>query len=386
MSGEPAQPDTVPMPQGPGQPVDDGAPDPSLQAPLIFTGSGAEYFRIWVVNIVLTIVSLGVYSAWAKVRKAAYFARNTRLLGDSFEFTANPWAILRGRFLALVLLGFYTFAFDFSLLLGLVATAALLASAPLLFASATRFRLRNTRWRALRFDFTATGAAAYRTALVVVALWISSTVFAALGGATSAAIAASVAGLLLPWMHHRMKAFQHRHVWFAGNTSQFRSALGRFYLTYLLAGVFLLVAGIVAAIVGGSLAAATRGSGHPEVIGIAIGVAVALLGYLAAWPYFASRIQRIVWERTSLGPFAFTTTIAFRTLLPIAARNFALLLVTAGLYWPFASIAWARYRIGCMGIASDVTPEASIAALDPGGSRSTMGEGAADLFGIDIGW
>jgi len=94
------------------------------------------------------------------VRKASYFARNTRLLGDGFEFTANPWAILRGRVLALGLLGFYTFAYDFSLTLGLVATAVLLAAAPLLFASATRFRLRNTRWRALRFDFTASKAAA----------------------------------------------------------------------------------------------------------------------------------------------------------------------------------------------------------------------------------
>ena len=29
---------------------------------LAFTGSGSEYFRIWIVNIVLTVLTLGIYS------------------------------------------------------------------------------------------------------------------------------------------------------------------------------------------------------------------------------------------------------------------------------------------------------------------------------------
>ena len=36
--------------------------------PLEFRGNGYEYFRIWIVNILLTIMTLGIYSAWAKVR------------------------------------------------------------------------------------------------------------------------------------------------------------------------------------------------------------------------------------------------------------------------------------------------------------------------------
>ncbi len=366
----------------------DVGPAPTLiEARFEFTGDGAEYFRIWVVNTLLSVLTLGIYSAWAKVRKASYFARNTMLLGDCFEFTANPWAILRGRLVALCLLGFYSFAFDFSLVLGFIATAVLLALAPLLFVSASRFRLQNTRWRALRFAFTATAADAYRTVLIVIALWISGTVIGSIFGMFSAALAAGLVTLLFPWMHHRLKAFQHRHVWFAGNTSTFRPALAAFYGTYLLAGVFLSLAAIAAAFVVGVIAAIS-GALHakPEFIGVIGGVLVSALAYLAAWPYFASRIQRTVWERTSLGPFAFRTTIAFRTLLPIALKNIALLLVTAGLYWPFASIAWARYRIGCMSVVSDVSPDAALAAIDPGAARHAIGEGAADFFGLDIGW
>ena len=36
--------------------------------PVAFTASGSEYFRIWIVNLALTIVTIGIYSAWAKVR------------------------------------------------------------------------------------------------------------------------------------------------------------------------------------------------------------------------------------------------------------------------------------------------------------------------------
>ncbi|NIR61944.1 MAG: DUF898 domain-containing protein, partial [Gammaproteobacteria bacterium] len=69
-----------------------------------FTGSGAEYFRIWIVNILLTIVTLGIYSAWAKVRTKRYFYGNTRLMGSGFEFHARPVTILKGRLVAVAAL------------------------------------------------------------------------------------------------------------------------------------------------------------------------------------------------------------------------------------------------------------------------------------------
>jgi uncharacterized membrane protein YjgN (DUF898 family) len=356
------------------------------EAPLVFTGTGAEYFRIWVVNAVLSIMTIGIYSAWAKVRKVSYFSRNTRLLGDCFEFTADPIAILRGRLIALALFGFYTFAFDFSLTLGLVATVMLLALAPLFFAGAMRFRLHNTRWRALRFAFTASRADAYRAVLIVIGLWLSASVAAALGSPVSVTIFATATFLLVPWMHHRLKAFQHRHVAFAGNASQFRGGVGQFYGTYVGAILIVMLCAFAGLSIGIPTAAWFGRLSSSGAIGVVIGGLLAALGDLAAWPYFAARIQRTVWDRTTLGPFSFKTTIAFRTLWPIALKNFALLAVTAGLYWPFASVAWARYRIGCMSIVGPQSPDAAVAALDASAAVSAVGEGAADFFGVDVGW
>src|SRR5450755_3739467 len=77
--------------------------------PVRFTGSGAEYFGIWIVNLLLTIVTIGIYSAWAKVRRLQYFYRHTELAGSSFDFHGNPIKILIGRIVALVMLFAYNY-------------------------------------------------------------------------------------------------------------------------------------------------------------------------------------------------------------------------------------------------------------------------------------
>lgn len=46
---------------------------PGAPIPFRFTGTGSEYFRIWIVNWLLTLLTLGIYSAWAKVRRIQFF-------------------------------------------------------------------------------------------------------------------------------------------------------------------------------------------------------------------------------------------------------------------------------------------------------------------------
>eukprot|EP01031_Cornospumella_fuschlensis_P012127 gene12127-14827_t len=45
--------------------VPDGLPQ-SYPLRIEFTGSGSEYFRIWVVNLLLLLVTVGIYYPWAK--------------------------------------------------------------------------------------------------------------------------------------------------------------------------------------------------------------------------------------------------------------------------------------------------------------------------------
>ena len=85
------------------------APEPRLASCChsSFAATAAEYFRIWIVNLLLTIVTLGIYSAWAKVRRLRYFYGNTFVDGQSFEYHGQPLAILKGRLI--VVAGYVVF-------------------------------------------------------------------------------------------------------------------------------------------------------------------------------------------------------------------------------------------------------------------------------------
>jgi uncharacterized membrane protein YjgN (DUF898 family) len=84
-----------------------------------FTGNGTEYFAIWMVNLLLTILTLGIYSAWAKVRRMQYFYRNTHLNESSFDYHGNAIAILKGRLIAVALFASYSIFLQFKPLIGL---------------------------------------------------------------------------------------------------------------------------------------------------------------------------------------------------------------------------------------------------------------------------
>ncbi|MCL2021307.1 MAG: YjgN family protein [Betaproteobacteria bacterium] len=138
------------------QPPFRGSPATVSEHRLQFVGSGGEYFRIWFVNLFLSILSLGIYSAWAKVRREQYFHRNTLLDGSGFDYHGNPKAILKGRIIAVGLLAILSVidrlapAYHFP--------ALLLASPlfPWLLIRSFIFRARNTSFRGLHFDFLGT--------------------------------------------------------------------------------------------------------------------------------------------------------------------------------------------------------------------------------------
>jgi uncharacterized membrane protein YjgN (DUF898 family) len=356
-----------------------------------FSGNGAEYFRIWLVNLVLTICTLGIYSAWAKVRKTRYFYQNTRLDGHAFDYHGNPKAILRGRIIALVLLAAYSWAFDISREAGYVTIAILCLVGPFLFLRALQFKLRNTSWRGLRLGFTANTPQAYRALLPILIIWFSGT-FAGIFVDTAVyvvGIVSIVTVLCLPWMHHKLKRFQHSHFRFGALASSFESALGRFYITYLKAFGLVIVIGIVASIVMGLLGrmifAAAESSGKAARFeAILVGVSVGGIVYLMMSTYAAVRLQRTVWSKTQLGPASFDTQISAASLAGLIFKSVMLGLLTLGLYWPYATIALARYRIENMQVFAPVDFAETINAGD---SASTMaaGEGAIDMFGLDIG-
>ncbi|MEX0954398.1 MAG: YjgN family protein [Rhizobiaceae bacterium] len=136
-------------------PVADAAPQPALRREqFTFTGTWREYLGIWIVNILLTILTLGIYSAWAKVRRNRYFYGNTRLAGGSFDYHARPVQILIGRIIVVALLIAYNLAANFVPIIGGVLGVVFLFAIPWFVMRGLRFSARVTSFRNVRFDFT----------------------------------------------------------------------------------------------------------------------------------------------------------------------------------------------------------------------------------------
>src|ERR1700728_2067093 len=142
------------------------APAASAPQPVTFTGSGAEYFGIWIVNLLLTIVTLGIYSSWAKVRRLQYFYRHTEVAGSTFDFHGNPVKIFIGRLIALAMLIAYNLSVRLHSVMTLVVVCAIAVIMPWLLRNSFRFRLYNSSWRGIRFHFRGAVGSAYRVFLL----------------------------------------------------------------------------------------------------------------------------------------------------------------------------------------------------------------------------
>jgi len=129
--------------------------------PFEFHGRAGEFFRIWIVNVVLTVLTLGIYAAWAKVRTRRYFYGNTLLDGKPFDFTGNPISILKGNLLFGGLFVIYTVAGSVFPPLAIFVGLLIGVLAPWLIQKALRFRAHNTVHRNVRLNFRGTTGEAY---------------------------------------------------------------------------------------------------------------------------------------------------------------------------------------------------------------------------------
>ena len=134
---------------------------------LEFKGSGSEYFKIWIVNLFLSILTLGIYSAWAKVRRKRYLYGNTSIKGASFEYHASPITILKGRLIAVALLIVYSVLSELFPLVGFFLLILLFAFIPWIVWRSLRFNARMTSLRNVHFSFNGLLGKSYLCYLVI---------------------------------------------------------------------------------------------------------------------------------------------------------------------------------------------------------------------------
>lgn len=372
-----------------------------------FTGSGSEYFRIWIVNLLLIIVTLGLYFPWAKVRKLRYFYGNTVVDSEPLGFHGDAWKMFKGFVIMAVFFGLYFVAGNVSPTAGFVAFLVIAGLWPALFKASMQFRMANTSWRGLRFGFSGSTGDAYRACLplfipgvLILGLMLIAPELQSQDPAhPPSGKWLAVFGLVMlftlvisPWLMWNLKSYQHRHYHLSSETSQFTVKAKSYYgLTLKLIGIallayVLLIVAVVVAVVGiGVMASSTLSKGPMAAVLIGIvSVFVAALAFSAIKPYAIARFQNLVWNGTRSEHLQFQSSLRVRSMVRLTLKNWLLILITLGLYWPFAAVAMARMRLVAVDITSSVDP-ADLLARVQGPEGQTLGEASGDFLGFDIG-
>jgi len=330
-----------------------------------FTGSAREYFRIWIVNLFFTLVTLGIYSAWAKVRKKRYFYGSTRFDGDSFDYFASPKAILHGRLIAAGVFLVYAFVGELYPPAAAAAWIALIIALPWLVVRALGFNARNSAWRGLRFDFVATTKLAARKYAGMVAVMLLTL------------------GLAYPWFEARYKAFLLSN--HAFGTSRFACQLRArsFYGIYLKAGLLVMALGVPASILLGLAVARLELPETIEPLAFLLPVAALYVAYAIGYAYTQARTTNLQWNSTQGPGVRFESTLEAKRLMKLYVGNFLAVAFTAGLLIPWAVVRTLRYRLENFAIIVD---DAAVHSASPALARvGATGQELGDFFNMDLG-
>jgi uncharacterized membrane protein YjgN (DUF898 family) len=351
-----------------------GTKPPPVLHPFQFRGTGSEFFRIWIVNIALTLITLGIFSAWAKVRTRRYFYGNTYVAEHAFDYHAVPWRILVGRIIALGLFGAYNFSVNVAPYLVIVWVAAFAAAIPWLIVSSQRFNARNTSYRNVRFNFTGTYWGAFKAFI----LW-------PLAGIVTL-------GTLWPLAHRARDYYYVNYHSYGGKhfaTSFSRWSIYKIYLQALLLLIGLIIAAFAVGAVWyalanhGALAQGPAARGTVIVMATTTGGLVSV-SWLVMLAYIAAKTMNLAADNTALdGRHRLGAALSPWQMVWIGVSNIILVLVTVGFFYPWARVRYSQYLADHMSLlaASDLDEFTSEALV----AKSAIGEEIAGLFAFDFG-
>ena len=342
--------------------LDQGSDTRRHTIPFKFTGNAHEYFRIWIVNVFLTLITLGIYSAWAKVRTKRYFYASTSVAGSTFEYLANPKAILKGRLIVAVgaiILIFITYSVVGAQLWLLV---GFLLAWPWLTVTTLRFNARNSAYRNIRFGFQGTTGQALATyfkgyLIVIFTLGIGYYYFA--------------------WMRHRFRVDNSK---FGASNFSFQMEKPKGYFgAYFAAGFF---ASLISSAVGFAILSLAKSVPPGSFAFALLQLIPGILFGLFYYAYIKVRLTNILFDNSRIAGHGFFSTLEAQ-LFVIYLTNLIAIVVSVGLLIPWAMIRTARYRadnlkLNCVGDLSGF-----ISSQEE--ETSALGEEAGEFLDLDLG-
>jgi uncharacterized membrane protein YjgN (DUF898 family) len=350
------------------------------EIPIEFRASGGEYFRIWIVNLLLTIITFGIYSAWAKVRRLRYFYGSTALDGSSFEYHGRPIAILKGRLIALFVYLLIVILGQINPVINLFMAPLIIFGLPWIIMRSRLFQMRMSSWRGLRFNFHGR----YGGSLAAFIGW--------------PILAVLTIGALYPLAMWKQVKYLLQNNAFGTQRFAFLTRIGSFYRFCLIGvavaiGVFAAIAGLVSLLFGSMSAAqslATNGVDPTDLLRILLSgkfllsLLVYAAGLMLITAYFRSRMLNASIGGVQVGPHRVYSRLALWPMFFILATNLLAMIVTLGLFYPWAKVRSMRYQFANTGVIASGDLNQFVAEANQG--VSAIGEEVSDIFDIDFGF
>ena len=388
-------------------------PDSSLQnrvLPFHFSGSALEYFKIWIVNMGLTIITLGIYSAWAKVRRMRYFYGNTRVDDNVFNYLADPIRILKGRVVAVSALIIYSLSWDFYPEAGMLLLAFGVLMIPFLLVTATSFQMRNSAYCHIQFYFRRSYADAYRMVIIPIGIMLLLTWagYSLLDYGswlknieTEDGVEIAKNDLLpsiflltmmpvFPYLDYVRSKFIINHTQFGQRKAVF-SGMGRdFYVIYIIAFLLMMIVSILTAIVIAImiffvlLIAEDKEAATLENIQLMIVSSIVVFYSLSFFVsgYVRAALTNLIFEKTTFGELRIRSRLKSIRVGWIYLSNTIAIICSLTLLIPWAKIRMAKYVADCTKLE---TKEMGGILAEKQHQSSAMGEEIVDAFDIDLG-
>lgn len=394
---------------------------------LKFSGRGGEYFRVWIVNVLLTIVTLSLYTPAARRRTARYFFDHTQVAGSPLEFTAQ----LRKMVLGFVIFALLVLAFKFASNTGhtTVASVFILSAAimaPYIWGSAMRFRLGSTRWRGLQLQFSASWKEVYLASwpiFAMAAVWVAVT-FALKALAPEMPTPrppAAPRAMSLPQVTQEMwvvialgvvlsvlcvirlefnyKSLLVLRAGIGNQRGRWKPVYGDFVKVWAATiGVFLVGVVLLTLLLAGSaamLGIIARGipmkSSGSESFFIFL-IFMTLIGgflmlFLASAParaYREARMFQLIWSNVGLSQVArFKCALKTSSFVLLRLKNILLTLLTLGLYRPFARVSEYRMKTDSVTLHVKGGLDQLVGQLSKQ-QKEGLGDALADAAGLDL--
>jgi uncharacterized membrane protein YjgN (DUF898 family) len=309
----------------------------STRRKLAFHGTGGTLFGIYVVNVLLTIVTLGFYRFWGRVKVRRFMMSQTGFEGDRFAYHGTGKELLNGFFKAGLFLGMPVtllgmvdeLAGDRMIHAGIrfLSSTLVFIFIPVAMVGARRYRLSRTSWRGIRFSFRG-------RVKDFIKLFTRGSLLSML-----------TLSLYYPFFQARQQHFMISHSHFGRRPFRFdgrgRDLFGSYVLTLLLV--------------------------------------LPTLGLY--WFWFSAKKTRYFWEHTFFETARFRCSLTGRQLMNFTICNWLILVVTLGLAWPWVLVRSSRFAFSYLSIDGPLDLDGIV--QEPQLATAT-GDALSSILGTDV--